>query len=152
MEFHRGMQQARWCLSTPGEALLSYKILAALLAGCMLVPATWSIAAADPAARGNILFLRCSSCHDVSTSKSAKIGPNLYGVIGRKVASLDGYPYSTALKSQDFIWDEASLDHWLTNPNALVPGTIMAFAGIPEAADRQAIIAYLERQSAAKPQ
>jgi cytochrome c len=105
--------------------------------------------AADPVARGNILFLRCTSCHDVSSTQSAKIGPNLYSVIGRPVASLAGYPYSSALKSQTFVWDASTLDRWLTNPNAVVPGTIMAFAGLPDAADRAAIIAYLQRKGPA---
>ncbi len=127
---------------------MSPKIIAAMLAIAVPLTASWTCAIADPAARGNILFLRCSACHDVSAAKSAKIGPNLLGVIGRKVASQEGYPYSAALKSQDFVWDEAALDRWLTNPNALAPGTAMAFAGIPEAADRQAIIAYLQRQGA----
>ena len=102
--------------------------------------------AAEGALRGKFLFLRCASCHDSSTSPSAKIGPNLHGIVGRQVASLEGYKYSAALKSHDFVWDAAHIDAWLTNPNAVAPGTAMAFAGIPEAADRQAIITYLETQ------
>ena len=51
-----------------------------------------------------------------------------------------------SLKSQNFVWDAAHLDAWLTDPNAVVPGTAMAFAGIPEADDRQALIRYLETQ------
>jgi cytochrome c len=103
-------------------------------------------AAAESSGRGKILFLRCASCHDISTTPSPKIGPNLRGVFGRPVASLEGYKYSQALKSQNFVWDSAHLDAWLTNPNAVAPGTVMAFAGISEAADRQAIITYLETQ------
>jgi cytochrome c len=103
---------------------------------------------AQNSVRGKVLFLRCASCHDVTAAASAKIGPNLRGVIGRQVASLEGYRYSAALKAQNFVWDTAHLDAWLTNPNALAPGTAMAFAGIPEAADRQAIIGYLETQGA----
>ncbi len=102
--------------------------------------------AAENPLRGKILFLRCASCHDASTSASAKIGPNLHGLIGRPVASLAGYRYSAALKSQTFVWDAVHLDAWLTNPNAVAPGTTMAFAGIPEEADRQAIISYLATQ------
>jgi cytochrome c len=97
--------------------------------------------------RGRILFLKCASCHDVSASTSAKIGPNLYGVVGRRVAAQEGYPYSEALRAQDFTWDILHLDQWLTNPNAVAPGTAMAFAGIPDAADRRQIIAYLQAQS-----
>jgi cytochrome c len=133
----------------PGVCTL--KCLAVALSfsiSCLLL-----IAARPPAAaaqgnpmRGKILFLRCASCHDVSTAPSAKIGPNLHGVIGRRVASLDGYKYSPALKSADFVWDAAHLDTWLTNPNAVAPGTAMAFAGIADAADRHAIISYLQTQ------
>jgi len=123
------------------------------VAGFLLTAARPPAAAAAgdaPAAqnplRGKILFLRCASCHDVTATPSAKIGPNLHGILGRQVASLEGYKYSPALKSQNFVWDTARLDAWMANPNAVAPGTAMAFAGIPEAADRQAIIGYLETQ------
>lgn len=98
--------------------------------------------------RGKILFLRCASCHDISDATSAKIGPNLAHVYERKVASLPGYAYSAALRAQDFLWDSAHLDAWLTNPNSVAPGTMMAFAGLADPADRQAVIAYLRQQSA----
>ncbi len=122
----------------------------ALSLTCILLWAGPPAAAADAnPMRGKILFLRCASCHDVNDVSSAKTGPNLHGIIGRRVASLDGYKYSPALKSADFVWDAAHLDAWLANPNAVVPGTAMAFAGIPDAADRQAIISYLETQGGA---
>jgi cytochrome c len=127
-----------------------------MLAGCAAGAMTLALSSAyapsalggDALFRGRILFLKCASCHDVSTSTSAKIGPNLYGVLGRKVAAQEGYPYSKALRAQDFIWDAAHLDQWLINPNAVAPGTAMAFAGIPDAADRAQVIAYLQAQSA----
>jgi cytochrome c len=114
----------------------------------MLLPAARppAAAAAGNTTRGRILFLRCASCHDVTTAPTAKIGPNLHGVIGRRVATVEGYKYSPALQSADFVWDAAHLDAWLTNPNAVAPGTAMAFAGIADAAERQAIISYLETQ------
>jgi cytochrome c len=115
---------------------------------CVLLLATRppaAVAEGNPL-RGKILFLRCASCHDLTTAPSAKIGPNLHGVYGRRVASLEAYKYSPALKSVDFVWDAAHLDAWLTNPSAVAPGTAMAFAGMPDAADRQAIISYLEKQ------
>jgi cytochrome c len=105
--------------------------------------------AGGPSARGKILFLRCASCHDATPGASAKIGPDLYGVVGRKAASLPGFSYSAALKSQDFVWDPEHLDRWIENPNAVAPGTIMAFAGIADAADRRAIIEYLQQQGSA---
>jgi cytochrome c len=94
---------------------------------------------------GQRLFLRCASCHDVSGSDVARIGPSLKGVVGRKAGSLPGYAYSPAMKSADFTWDDAMLDRWLTDPAALVPGTKMAFAGLPKAEDRSAVIAYLKQ-------
>ncbi len=93
-------------------------------------------------ARGHRLFLLCASCHNLTESNVAKIGPSLSGVIGRKAASLADYAYSPALKATDFNWDAETLDQWLIDPVALVPGTRMAFAGFADAADRAAIIAY----------
>jgi cytochrome c len=98
--------------------------------------------AASPA-RGKLLFLRCASCHDVSSSQSPKIGPNLKGVFGRKAGSLPGYAYSPAMKAQTFTWNEQTLNRWLEKPSDVVPGTAMAFAGVPEKTDRDAIIAFL---------
>jgi cytochrome c len=129
-----------------------------MLAGCAAAVMALTVSSAyvpsalggEALSRGRILFLKCASCHDVSpsasaTSTSAKIGPNLYGVLGRRVAAQQGYPYSKALRAQDFTWDTSHLDQWLTNPNAVAPGTAMAFAGIPDAADRREIIAYLSK-------
>jgi cytochrome c len=101
--------------------------------------------------RGKLLFLRCASCHDISAKQSAKIGPNLYHVYGRASGSLPGFPYSPAMKQVHLVWDAPTLDRWLTRPSDLVPGTAMAFAGMPNPADRQAIIAYLKQTSAAPP-
>jgi cytochrome c len=116
--------------------------VAALLAGELTGIA--AAQAGDNLTRGRILFLRCASCHDLGAAPSAKIGPNLRGVVGRKVASLPGYGYSAALRSQDFDWDAAHLDRWIRNPNEVAPGTMMAFAGIADEADRRAIIDYLQ--------
>ncbi len=102
-------------------------------------------AEAQPPDRGRILFLACQSCHDLKPGPSAKTGPSLYGVVGRKAGSLPGYAYSPAMATQTFIWDEATLNRWLTSPTDLVPGTKMAFAGLPRAEDRAAVIGYLER-------
>jgi cytochrome c len=99
--------------------------------------------AASASLHGKLLFLRCASCHDISATASVKIGPNLKGIYGRASASLPGYTYSPAMKQAHLVWNEQTLDRWLAGPNAVVPGTAMAFAGLPSAPDRQAIIAYL---------
>lgn len=101
---------------------------------------------AETMSRGKILFLRCASCHEVTPNTTARTGPSLKGIVGRRVASLQGFSYSPSLKSLSFVWDAAHLDVWLTNPSAVAPGTAMAFAGIQDAAERKAIIDYLETQ------
>ncbi len=120
----------------------SRRFVAAVLLALTLVPqASAGLAAPNP--RGRLLFLRCASCHDITASASPKIGPNLKGVFGRRAGSLVGYAYSPAMKGQTFVWDQATLDRWLTRPSDLVPATAMAFGGIASAADRAALIAYL---------
>jgi len=100
---------------------------------------------ADPAMRGKLLFLQCASCHNTTPGPSAKIGPSLYGVVGRPAGSLPGYAYSPAMKAQTFVWDEKMLDRWLTKPTDVVPGTAMAFGGVAKDTDRAAIIEYLRQ-------
>ena len=99
-------------------------------------------------ALGQREFIRCASCHAIDGSTGGKIGPQLRGVIGRRAGSVAGYAYSPAMKASNIIWNEAKLDLWLTKPNAVVPGTSMAFAGLPKAADRKAVIAYLKNLGA----
>jgi cytochrome c len=120
-------------------------LIAALVAEIVLAGPAGAQAPASPSPmRGKILFLRCASCHDISSGPSPKIGPNLKDVVGRKAGSLPGFSYSAALKAQTFVWDPEHLDLWLKSPSALVPGTAMAFAGLPSETDRQAVIAYLQ--------
>ncbi len=90
-----------------------------------------------------MLFLRCASCHDISKAASTKLGPNLRGVYGRPSGSLQGYPYSPAMMQAHLVWNDQTLDRWLAKPTSLVPGTAMAFAGLPNAQDRASVIAYL---------
>jgi cytochrome c len=108
---------------------------------CALALACLPALAADM--RGKLLFLRCAACHSLSDGPSAKIGPSLKSVVGRPSGSLPGYHYSAAMQKAHLVWDAATLDKWLTKPNDLVPGTAMAFAGLPNERDRQAVIAYL---------
>jgi cytochrome c len=122
-----------------------------LTAGALaLVVAMAGVAKADDAAdaaalkRGRLLFLQCRACHEVKAGLPAKVGPNLAGMIGRKAGSAPDFAYSPAMKAATFSWDKAALDKWLEKPSALVPGTAMAFAGVPAEKDRAAIIAYLE--------
>ena len=100
----------------------------------------------DPA-RGAQLYKRvCAACHSFDANR---IGPMHRGVVGRPVASVDGFRYSQALGAQNFVWDEAMLNKWLEDPPGLVPGTAMGIR-VPKAQDRADVIAYL-RQEAGKP-
>ena len=106
-----------------------------------ILSATTPSFAADPAA-GKTVFGKCALCHSIDPAKK-NIGPTLFGVVGRHSASFEGYTYSPAMKAADKTWDEATLDVYLTKPQALVPGTKMTFAGLPNADDRANLIAYL---------
>jgi cytochrome c len=97
----------------------------------------------DDAANGADLFKhKCGSCHSIEVGKN-RVGPSLAGVVGRKAASIETYSYSAAMRSSGLTWDPATLDSYLTNPRAKVPGTKMTFVGFPQAKDRAETIAYL---------
>ena len=98
--------------------------------------------AADVAA-GKGVFTRCAACHRVDKGGADGLGPNLFGVVGRKVGSRPAFSYSTALKNAAFVWTPQKLDAWIQHPAAVAPGNRMAFAGIPNAKDRTDLIAYL---------
>lgn len=99
------------------------------------------------AAMGEQLFRRCVACHTIDKGGRNGIGPNLHGVVGRAVASHPGFSYSGAMKAKGGVWDEATLDAYLAEPMKALPGTRMVFAGVIDAADRQALILYLKAQS-----
>jgi cytochrome c len=105
--------------------------------------------AQDPASspelkRGKLLFIQCRACHELKADQPHKVGPNLHGLMGRKAGTAEGFTYSPALAKSAITWDAAALDKWLEKPSGLVPGNMMAFAGIANPADRAAIIKYIE--------
>jgi len=104
-------------------------------------------AALDLVALGEDAFQTCTGCHSVDADGRSSAGPNLYGVMGRKAGELEGYSFSDAFVSSDITWDEASMDGFLADPQAAVPGNEMMAGAVPDAENRKAIIAYLSAQT-----
>lgn len=107
----------------------------------------------DPVA-GEKVFKQCQTCHTNQPGKN-KVGPTLYGVIGRTAGTVEGYNYSKANKEAGIVWTEDEMFVYLENPKAKIPGTKMSFAGLKKPEDRANVIAYLQedykKQNAAAP-
>jgi cytochrome c len=114
------------------------------------VPVADLMAKADPA-KGEALFKKCASCHTAEKGAGNKVGPNLYGVAGRPVASLGDFGYSAAMKNFSQggkeVWNWDHLNHFLTAPKKYVKGTAMGFAGDKKDAERADLMAYLNSKS-----
>ncbi|MCW6507378.1 cytochrome c family protein [Hyphomicrobiales bacterium BP6-180914] len=104
------------------------------------------LAKADPA-KGQALAKACGACHNFEKGAGPKVGPPLYGVVGRKVASMDGFSYSDALKAKGGTWTMDEINKFITNPKADVAGTKMGFAGEQSPEKRADIIDYLHTLS-----
>ena len=106
-----------------------------------LAGGTILLAFTTPEDRGKEVFVRrCSGWHAPDLNKE---GPRLRGVFGRKAAGVAGFGYSEALRKAAVRWDETTLDQWLSDPDAVVPDTDMAFR-LTDAAERKEVIAYLK--------
>lgn len=104
-----------------------------------------TLASAD--APGKLQFLQCASCHAVEANAAPKVGPNLNCVIGRSAGSFEGFKYSSAFQkaaSDGLVWDRATMLSFLEKPMNVVPGNAMAFGGVSNADNREAIADYLE--------
>jgi cytochrome c len=89
-------------------------------------------------------FAVCAACH--STTGSEGVGPHLNGVVGRRSGSVAAFNYSGAMKRANIVWDDKTLDAFITDPQAVVRGNHMPFAGLDDSAKRARIIAYLKSQ------
>jgi cytochrome c2 len=101
-------------------------------------------AMAADAGNGKAIFARCAACHTVIKGGPNGLGPDLFGVVGRKAGSLSNYMYSGQLKASGITWTNDKLTAWVQGPQRLVPGTKMAFGGISNPAQVADLIAYLD--------
>jgi len=108
----------------------------------VLVVAAAPVARAADPEKGKAVFEQCAACHSLDGTGDYD-GPTLKGIIGRKAGSLEDYRYSAAMKRSDVTWDAATLDKYVADPQAFIPGNRMAFAGIGDKAQRDDLIAYL---------
>lgn len=115
--------------------------MAAFATLLLAVPATL---AAQPAPRGQILFLQCRACHTLKAGEANKVGPNLGKLFTRAPLGAPGFKYSAVFIAAKPRWTSASLDRWIERPGAVVKGTSMAFAGMAKADDRTTLIAWLQ--------
>ncbi len=111
------------------------------------VPATFQVAElTGDVKKGKKVFRKCRACH-VADSDKNKVGPSLQGVIGRKIASVEGFKYSEAFQNADITWNTETLTEFLTKPKSYIKGTKMAFGGLKKPEDILNVIAYLESES-----
>ncbi|KAA0683892.1 cytochrome c family protein [Roseomonas genomospecies 6] len=118
---------------------------AALIAGIAM--GAGAAQAADAAA-GKDVFKQCMACHTTEQGKN-KVGPSLFGVVGRPAASIDGFKYSKPMQEKaagGLVWNADNLKAYITAPKEVVPGGTMAFAGIKDAAKVDDLIAFLGEQ------
>jgi len=117
-------------------------LLGGLAAGLTLL-ALPAAAQSGDATRGAALFAtHCSECHSMKEGKNKK-GPSLFATFGARAAQREGFAYSDALKASQLVWNADTLSRYLTDPRATVPGGKMKYDGLPSAAERADLIAYL---------
>ncbi|BAR58686.1 cytochrome C [Bradyrhizobium diazoefficiens] len=130
-----------------GELLAMRAVVLGLCTAVVLVvrvaDAQMPLPAAKPPDGATLFKQQCAVCHTLSLSEPMRQGPPLVKIVGRTAGKVEGFRYSDGLAKADFAWDETRLDAWLTNPQAVIPGVVMAYRqGKPET--RTAIITYLK--------
>jgi cytochrome c len=115
-------------------------------AAAVATPIATLLASAD-AAKGETVFKKCLSCHTSESGGANKVGPNLFGLVNRPIASHAGFSYSAAIKDfskgSTVVWDYDHLNHFLEGPKKYIAGTAMGFAGVKKETERADLIAYL---------
>ena len=122
------------------------RMLIAALAPAAVIMSTVEIhaAAAGDSKNGQTLFSEnCAVCHSFARGEPNKIGPNLFGVVGRASGAAPGYMYSPAVMNAKLTWDNKNLNEYLAGPQKKIPGTKMGFPGFSDPSEQADVIAYL---------
>lgn len=127
-------------------------VLGCLLGVALLIAESSPVFASDAAKGKQIFTSKCGICHQVGPNAKTLVGPELNNIVGRKAASIKGFPYSPGMKklaASGWVWTEANINKWITDPKKVVPSSpmAMAFPGLPSASDRADVIAYLKTAS-----
>ena len=117
------------------------RMLGTVLAAAAVI---WSIEArADDDANKRQFLTSCGVCHAAEAGAAPRQGPNLFGIVGRKAGTQDGFKYSEALKTADWVWDDEHLDKWIENAQAMRPGVMMPYRQA-DPDKRARVIAFLK--------
>jgi cytochrome c len=103
-----------------------------------------SLAADGDPVKGQSVFQKCQLCHNATRNGGNGLGPSLFGIAGRRAASLPNFYYSPALKKSKIVWTDAMLRKWVAGSQKIVPGTRMVFAGLTNKQDIDNVVAYLK--------
>ena len=128
---------------TGRQARVAFTSLTAAAVGGFLIAMPGSALAGDPAAGRAVFSSSCGICHPIRPGDN-KIGPTLFGVVGRKTGTVPDYTYSAANLAANLTWTDATLDTYLAAPRTVMPGTKMAYAGVKDPGKRADLIAYLD--------
>ena len=113
------------------------------IAAAVLVSLAGAAHAAGDATKGKVIFQRCAICHRAEKDGGNGLGPNLFGVVGRKAGSVENFAYSSAMKNSGITWTTDKLTSYIEHPASVVPGNRMAFAGLSNPAQAGDVAAYL---------
>ncbi|WP_409970305.1 c-type cytochrome [Piscinibacter sp.] len=112
-----------------------------VMAGALALCASASAGGAPDAVRGEQVYTRCMACHALAVDR---VGPRHCGLFGRRAGSVPGFAYSPAMKNSRIVWNDRTLERFLTRPLNMVPGSTMTYDGVADPKDRADLIAYLK--------